>query len=96
MSGQCYNPSHFISGEGAPCTNQMGGWVDPTAVLEDVEWSQISCPAGNRNPAAQPIACCYTNRAIVAVNSNTNKNNLFTVFKYNVSSSSYITEQYNE
>jgi hypothetical protein len=30
-------PSQFTSGEGAPDTHWIGGWVDPSAGLDDVE-----------------------------------------------------------
>jgi hypothetical protein len=30
-------PGHFTTGERAPGTHWIGGWVDPTAGLDDVE-----------------------------------------------------------
>jgi hypothetical protein len=30
-------PGRFISGEGAPCTHWIGGWVGPRTGLDDVK-----------------------------------------------------------
>jgi hypothetical protein len=35
--GPTSRPGHFTSGEGAPSTHWIGGWVDPRAGLVDVE-----------------------------------------------------------
>jgi hypothetical protein len=47
-------PGRFITGERAPSTHCIGGWVGPRACLDAGEKSLA--PAGNRMPAVQPVA----------------------------------------
>jgi hypothetical protein len=53
-------PGRFTSGERAPGTHCIEGWVDPRTGLDAVEWRQILAPAGKWIPVVQPVARCYT------------------------------------
>jgi hypothetical protein len=52
-------PDRFTSRERAPDTHWIGGWVDPTAVLDEVIRRKIPNPrreSNPRTPIVQPIA----------------------------------------
>jgi hypothetical protein len=51
------------SGERAPGTHWLGGWINSSACLDDVE-NRKSYPFGNRTRAVQPVARRYTDCAI--------------------------------
>jgi hypothetical protein len=53
--------SRFTLGEGASGTHCIGGWVDPRAGLDSVEWRNSLVRAGNRTLAVQPVARRCTN-----------------------------------
>jgi hypothetical protein len=57
----------FTSGETAPVTHWIGGWVGPTAGLDAMEKEKYLTPAGNRTTAVQPVARRYIDSAIPAV-----------------------------
>jgi hypothetical protein len=64
----------FTPGERAPCTHWIGGWVNPRAVLDNVE-KRNSWPHRDTNSdpsVVQPVASRYTDYAILASTHNIN------------------------
>jgi hypothetical protein len=64
-SASCH--SHFTSGERAPSTYWIGGWVGSRAGLDNMV--KILDPTGTQNSkplVIQPIASCYIDYAIPA------------------------------
>jgi hypothetical protein len=57
------HPGHFTPGERAPAAHWTGGWVDPRAGLDGVEWKISLSLARNRTPAVRSIARHYTDWA---------------------------------
>jgi hypothetical protein len=53
MTGQLHAPAAFNTGERAPDTHWLGGWVGPRAGLDMVSKRKT---VGNRTPAAQFLA----------------------------------------
>jgi hypothetical protein len=48
-------PGHFTSGEKAPCTHWIGGWVGPGAGLDDVEKIKfLTIPGLELRPLGRP------------------------------------------
>jgi hypothetical protein len=47
-------PSRFTSGETAPVTHWIGGWVGPRTDLDDVK--KIIIPTGTRTPTPQSLS----------------------------------------
>jgi hypothetical protein len=61
------HPGCFTPGERAPGTHCIGGGVGSRAILDMVVKKKIPSPhqkLNPRTPIVQPIAQCYTNRAI--------------------------------
>jgi hypothetical protein len=58
-----YTPCPLYPGERAPDTHWIGGWVDPTAGLDDLEKRKFLTLLGlELQPSViQPIASHYTN-----------------------------------
>jgi hypothetical protein len=54
VSGQIHDPASLAPGKEVPGTHCAGGWVGPTAGLDDVKKSQTSCPC--RKPNADSSA----------------------------------------
>jgi hypothetical protein len=49
LSGQLHASAALPRGR-APDTNEIGGWVDPRAGLDAVEWRNTSCSSRELNP----------------------------------------------
>jgi hypothetical protein len=57
-------PGCFTSGERAPGTHWIGGWVDPRAGLDDVKRKFLTQRDSNSDPSVvQPVASRYTDYA---------------------------------
>jgi hypothetical protein len=56
-------PGHFTTGERAPGTHWIGGWMDTRAGLDDVETTKFLTLLGLE---LQPVASRYTGYAIPA------------------------------
>jgi hypothetical protein len=54
VSGKLHAPTAFTTGEKATGTNSIGGWVDPGAVLYDVERRKILPRPGLETPTTRP------------------------------------------
>jgi hypothetical protein len=64
----------FTTGERAPGTHRIGGWMDPRAGLDDVEKRKfLALPGLNSHPSVvQPVASRYTDCATPAPNTHLN------------------------
>jgi hypothetical protein len=69
VSGQLHAPAALPNGERAPETHWIGGWVDPSAGLDDMEkWKFFTLPGLELQPSVvQPVASRYTDCAIPAL-----------------------------
>jgi hypothetical protein len=63
-------PCRFTLGERAPSTHWIGGWVDPTASLDNMEkWKFFTPPGLELRPLGRPASSqSYTDCAIPAHN----------------------------
>jgi hypothetical protein len=72
-------PGRFTPKERIPCTQWIGGWMGPRAVLDAVK-RKISSPrreSNPRTPIIQPIAQRYTDGAIPAPSCSPNSKYIF-------------------
>jgi hypothetical protein len=60
VSGQLHAPVIFPSGETAPGTHYIRGWVDTKSGLDIMEKRKPLALAGIRTPSVQPLAHHYT------------------------------------